>query len=134
MPRAVGSFNEGPRKSPAPQFSASPLAPLSPGGAFAVGPSSKRAELAPPPNVLEPTGRQRGIARGRVDRAMAEVSLQRPGIDALVGQRIAAGVAQHVRVDLESDLGLLAGTGQELSEPRRRIRPATLRGEDEGRR
>ena len=31
---------------------------------------------------------------------MAEIGLDRPGIDAVVGQLEAAGVAQHVRVDL----------------------------------
>jgi hypothetical protein len=43
---------------------------------------------------------------------MAEIGLQCAGIDALVGQRIAAGMAQHVREDLEADLGLIAGAGQ----------------------
>ena len=32
---------------------------------------------------------------------MAEPSLDRPGVVAPVGERIAAGVAQHVRMDLE---------------------------------
>src|SRR6185436_7773778 len=45
-----------------------------------------------PPNVLEPPRSQRGIARGRVDRPMAEIGLQRSGIDGLVGQRVAAGM------------------------------------------
>jgi len=48
---------------------------------------------------------------------MAEVCLQRPGIDAFVGHRIAAGMTQHVRVNLEAHLRLLAGAGQELGEP-----------------
>jgi hypothetical protein len=34
--------------------------------------------------------------------AMAEVGLQRPRIVALVGQREAAGVPQHVRMSLEA--------------------------------
>jgi Protein of unknown function (DUF3617) len=44
------------------------------------------------PNVLEPARRQRGVVRGRVDRAMAEIGLQRSGIDTLVGQCVAAGM------------------------------------------
>ena len=35
-----------------------------------------------------------------LDRFVAEVGLDRPGIDAVVGQFEAAGVAEHVRVDL----------------------------------
>ena len=37
---------------------------------------------------------------------MAEVGLQRPGVGALVRQRVARGMAQHVRMDLERQLGL----------------------------
>ena len=39
---------------------------------------------------------------------MAEIGLQRSGIVPLVGQRVAAGVAEHVRVCLEAELGLAA--------------------------
>jgi hypothetical protein len=35
-----------------------------------------------------------------LDRLVAKIGLDRPGIDAVVGQLEAAGVAQHVRVDL----------------------------------
>jgi len=35
-----------------------------------------------------------------LDRLVAEIGLDGPGIDAVVGQLEAAGVAQHVRVDL----------------------------------
>src|SRR5580693_264449 len=35
-----------------------------------------------------------------LDRLVAEIGLDRSGIDAVVGQLEAAGVAQHVRVDL----------------------------------
>jgi hypothetical protein len=40
---------------------------------------------------------------------MPEIGLQGAGVVALVGQRKAAGVAQHVRVDLERDPGFDAG-------------------------
>jgi hypothetical protein len=36
---------------------------------------------------------------------MAQVRLQRPGVGALVRQRITRRMAQHVRVDLEGHLG-----------------------------
>jgi hypothetical protein len=48
-----------------------------------------------PPNVFEPARRQCGVARGRIDRAMAKIGLQCSGIDALVGQRVAAGMPEH---------------------------------------
>jgi hypothetical protein len=35
-----------------------------------------------------------------LDRLVAEIGLDGPGIDAVVSQLEAAGVAQHVRVDL----------------------------------
>ena len=35
-----------------------------------------------------------------LDRLVAKIGLDRSGIDAVVGQLEAAGVAQHVRVDL----------------------------------
>ena len=42
---------------------------------------------------------------------MPEIGLQRSGIDALVGQRVAAGMPVHVRMHLEPDLGFIAGPG-----------------------
>jgi hypothetical protein len=39
------------------------------------------------------------------DRPMAEPSLNRSGVVALVGERVAAGVAQHVRVRLKIEAG-----------------------------
>jgi hypothetical protein len=40
---------------------------------------------------------------------MAQIGLQRSGIDALISQRVAAGVPQHVWMDLEAKLGFVAG-------------------------
>ena len=51
-----------------------------------------------PPKILEPARRQLGVSHRVLDVAVAEVSLQRPGIVALVGQRKTTGVAQHVRM------------------------------------
>ena len=54
-----------------------------------------------PPEVLEPVRRQLGVAHGVLDIFVAQIGLQRPRIVALVGQREAAGMAQHVRMGLE---------------------------------
>ena len=43
-----------------------------------------------------------------LDRLVAEIGLDGPGIDAVVGQLEAAGVAQHVRVDFYIELSGLA--------------------------
>src|SRR6476469_4566933 len=56
-----------------------------------------RAEVSSP-EVLEPVRRQLGVAHRVLDVAVTEVSLQRSRIVALVGQRKATGVAQHVRM------------------------------------
>jgi hypothetical protein len=50
-----------------------------------------------PPEVLEPDPRQRRVDRRAGDRPMAE--------PALVGQRVAAGVAQHVGMGLDLKFG-----------------------------
>jgi hypothetical protein len=47
---------------------------------------------------------------------MAEIGLQRPGIDALVGQCVAAGVPEHVGMDLEPNLGFGVGAGEQLAD------------------
>jgi hypothetical protein len=47
---------------------------------------------------------------------MAEIGLQRSGIDALIGQRVAAGVPKHVRMDLEANLTFFTGAGEEFGE------------------
>jgi hypothetical protein len=49
-----------------------------------------------------------------LDIAVAEVSLKRPCVVAFIGERVAAGVPEHVRMDLES-------------KPRRRARRSTMR-------
>lgn len=48
--------------------------------------------------------------------AVAQVSLQGSRIMALGGQGEAAGLAEHVRVNLEAELGGLAGALDELGE------------------
>jgi hypothetical protein len=60
---------------------------------------------------------------------MAEPSLDRPGVVALVGEGVTAGVAQHVRVRFE----LKAGAALDhLGEAGRGERGAAVADEDEG--
>lgn len=64
---------------------------------------------------------------------MPEIGLQGAGVVAVVGQRVAAGVAQHVRVDLERHPGFDAGPFHHPREPGGRKRPSPLAGEHERR-
>jgi hypothetical protein len=52
------------------------------------------------PEVLEPIWPQLGVANRVLDVLVAQVGLQSPGIVALVHQRKATGMPQHVRVSL----------------------------------
>jgi hypothetical protein len=56
--------------------------------------------------ILEPYRRQFGVAYGVLDILMAEIGLQRPGVVPLVGERVAAGVPEHMGVSIEAELGL----------------------------
>lgn len=48
--------------------------------------------------------------RGVLDVAVAQIMLQRSGVHAVVGELVAAGMAQHVWMDREWDAGLDTGT------------------------
>ena len=63
-----------------------------------------------PPKILEPRRRQFCVPDRVLDIAMAQLSLHRPSIVALVGKRIATGVAQHVRVSLQPESSLHTST------------------------
>ena len=64
---------------------------------------------------------------------MPEIGLDRPGIDALIGQLKTAGVPQHVRVKLHIEArGLTGPLDQRLKTALRKRRPA-LADEDERR-
>jgi hypothetical protein len=58
-----------------------------------------------PPEILEPTRCQRRIAGRILDIAVPEVGLQRPCIDPVVRQLKAAGVAEHMGVHLDAQVG-----------------------------
>ena len=85
------------------------------------------------PKVFETTGRQFCIAHRRLDRAVAEISLQSPGVGALVRQHIPRCVTQHMWMHLEGHLGLDTGALNHLLQAGDRERRAPLADEDEGR-
>ena len=64
---------------------------------------------------------------------MPEIGLQRARVVPLVGQRIAAGVPQHVRVRLEAKLASLPARSTMRAKPAGGERCAPLGGEHEGR-
>src|SRR5215471_4568987 len=68
------------------------------------------------PEALEARRRQLSIADRVLDVAVPEVGLKGAGIDSLIGQLIPAGVAQHVRVDREIEVGRDAKPGNQLAE------------------
>ena len=82
-----------------------------------------------PPEILEPRRAQLCVARGVRDRQVAKPIFDRPGIDPVVGQLVAARVAQHVEVDRQRQLGAVAGV---LDQPVDGVggerRPALCRG------
>jgi hypothetical protein len=84
------------------------------------------------PEILEPRRRQLGIAYRMLNIAVPKVSLQRPRIVSLVSQRVAAGVAQHVRVCLEPKLGHDPRPLDHAGKAGRAERRPALGGEDEG--
>ena len=54
---------------------------------------------------LEPLRRQGGIARRVLDIAMPEIGLDRTRVVAIVGELVAAGMAEHVGVRLDAQIG-----------------------------
>src|SRR4051794_3676522 len=85
------------------------------------------------PEILEPLCGQLGVTRGVLDVAMAKPLLNSSRVMAIVGQLKATGVAQHVRVDREGELGRRADARQLLAEAGRGHRRQALGGEDVGR-
>src|SRR5262245_26881129 len=62
---------------------------------------------------------------------MAEVVLQRAGVDAIIGKLEAAGVAQHVRMNWEGKFGQFSGPADHFEEPCPRHWAAAFGVEDE---
>ena len=85
------------------------------------------------PEVLEAGRRRLGVAHRMLDVAVPEISLQRPGIDAVIGELEAACVPQHVRMHRETEIGGNAKPRDHLTKPRGRERRTALRREDKRR-
>jgi hypothetical protein len=63
------------------------------------------------PEILETRRRQLRVPAGVLDVLVAEIGLQRAGIDAVVSELVAAGVPQHVGMDDDVEAGGLAQAG-----------------------
>jgi hypothetical protein len=66
------------------------------------------------PEPLEPIRRQLRVPHRMLDVPVPEVVLDRPRVVAVVGELGAAGVAQHVRVHGNAELGRRSGPGDDL--------------------
>ena len=78
------------------------------------------------PEPIEAVGAQFGIAHRVHDVAVAEEVLQRPSIDAVVGELEAAGMAQHVRMNGERKFGQFACPADHFQEPGPSHRPTAF--------
>ena len=67
---------------------------------------SKREQS--PPHIPKPCRTEFCVARGMLDRTVAEPVLDEPCVMTRIGQGIAAGVAQHVSMNPKRQLGALA--------------------------
>ena len=72
------------------------------------------------PKAFEPIRTQFRVAHRVRDVLVPEVLLDRPRVLALTGELKPAGMAQHVRMDREGELGELAGARNQLPGRRRR--------------
>ena len=103
-PRGAGRFS-GQSSAPSPRAVEFPDVILRSGR---IGLFSRTSPLSAPPKALEAIGRQLGIAHRVLNVLVAEPGLQRPRVVAGIGQRIAAAMAQHVRMDRKRHLGASA--------------------------
>jgi len=83
------------------------------------------------PESIEAVGAQLRISHRVRDVAVAEVVLQRAGIDAIVGELEAAAMAQHVRMSRERKSGQFPSPADHFEEPGPSYRPTTFGVEDE---
>src|SRR3954447_13722169 len=85
------------------------------------------------PKVFKAFGGQLGVPRRMLDVAVAEPLLNGSRVMAIVGQLKSTGMAQHVRVDREGELGRRADARELLAEAGRGHRRQALGGEHVGR-
>jgi hypothetical protein len=70
-----------------------------------------------PSRTIEAVRAQLGISHRVHNIPVAHEVLQRPRVDAVVGKLEAAGMAQHVRMHGQRQLGQLAGPANHFQEP-----------------
>ena len=85
------------------------------------------------PEILKPRWRQRGVPHRVLDVAVSQIGLERPGVVALVGQRVGAGVSQHVRGRIECKPRVGACPLHQSGKPSSGKGRSSLRREDEWR-
>src|SRR5262245_29290928 len=83
------------------------------------------------PEPIEAVGAKLGISHSVHDVAMAEVVLQRAGIDTVIGELEAAGVSEHVRMNGKGKFGQFPSPAGHFEEPGPRHRAAAFGVEDE---
>lgn len=83
------------------------------------------------PKVPEAGWAKFRVAHRVLDVAMSEIGLKGACVTAFVGEREAAGVAKHVRMRLEAEVGSRPCPLDHASEAGRSERRAALRREDE---
>src|SRR5258708_10465256 len=83
------------------------------------------------PKRVKAGGAELAVADRMLNISVAQIVLQRPGIDAVVGELVASGMSEHVRVRLEGEPRLLAGPLYQAGEPGRREGRLAFRHEDE---
>jgi len=84
------------------------------------------------PEILEPRRGQLSIPDGVLDIPVTKIGLQSPRVVPLIGQRVAAGVPEHVRVRLEPKPRPGPYPLDHTGEPSGCERCPTLRSEHEG--
>ena len=94
--RTLGNKNEGCREFANPTIYGTPIRPDCPAGYCSA------------PKILEAIRCQFGIADRVLNVLATEIGLQRSRVMARVGQREAAGMPKHVRVNPEGELGRFA--------------------------
>jgi hypothetical protein len=85
------------------------------------------------PEAFKSVRRKRRIAHSVRDVLVAEISLDRSRVAAVIGELVAARMAQHVRMRLDAKVRRYSGTFDHPGESRRRERDAAFADEHERR-
>src|SRR5262245_63923276 len=78
------------------------------------------------PEILEPSGRQLGVAHRVLDVLVPEICLQRARVVASIGQRVTGRMAEHVRMDRKGHASALTDAAEQGVEALGRHRSTAL--------